>query len=146
MHEGYADAAAAVYDVTIAFTRRGDPPGARPPAPSLADMVTRRYGAVHVHVARIPLAAVPTDPALRAQWLVGRFKEKDRLLTRFYAGGGFPGAAWTDPLPWRAALARTVLWASLYSLALGTRAGRRLYLMQWVAAGLGGILVMATGR
>ncbi len=76
--------AAAVYDVTIAYTHRSH--GARPAAPSLADIVTRRFGDVHVHVARIPMASVPTDPELLSHWLIGRFKEKDRLLNDFYAG------------------------------------------------------------
>ncbi len=96
-----------------------------------------------VHVARIPLHAVPADPALQAQWLVGRFKLKDRLLARFYAGGGFPGSRWCDPLPRAVALTRALFWVGLFAATLGTAAGRRLYAMQWLAAGLGGIAVMA---
>ena len=135
---------AAVYDVTVAFTLHGS--AARPPAPSLADTMTRRYGAVHVHVARFPLASLPADPAALGLWLVGRFKEKDRLLSAFYAGEGFPGPAWRTPYPLAAAAPRALLWGALLALSWGTAAGRRLYFGAWLLAGVGGVAVMAAGR
>jgi 1-acyl-sn-glycerol-3-phosphate acyltransferase len=133
--------ATAVYDVSIAYTRRGE--DARPAAPGLADLMSRRYGDVHVHVRRYDMATVPTDPNLQSQWLIGRFKDKDRLLERFYAGHGFPGDSWSAPMTPAAAVVRLGLAACLIAPCLLTATGGRLYARVWVLGAIGGILVNA---
>jgi hypothetical protein len=165
LHECVRGTAAAVYDVTIAYTRRDQ--SARPAAPSLADIVTRRFADVHVHVARIPMVSIPTDPELLSHWLIGRFKEKDRLLNDFYAGKvcfvflffveagtcinrlarkGFSGPSWSKPMSRWAAVSRACLWGALFYLSFATRTGRRLYSLQWLVAGVGGIAIMSAAR
>lgn len=128
---------AVVYDVTIAYTRKGQRD--RPSAPSLADIVTRRYGDVHVYVQRFPLESLPQDSSRLAHWLIGRYKEKDRLLQNFYNGYGFPGTCWHQSMSTTAVCVRAICWAGLLLPCLTTKLGRSFYLRLWVMAGLGGM-------
>ncbi len=68
----------AVYDVTLAY------PGG---APSLWEVASHQSRSAHVHVERIPIAQVPADDAALTQWLVERFRKKDRMLEQFSKSG-----------------------------------------------------------
>lgn len=71
----------AVYDITIGY-----PDG----IPTLWQWVQGLVDKVHLRVRRFAVDDLPTDPALLAQWLLDRFREKDELLTHFEKFGCFP--------------------------------------------------------
>lgn len=69
----------AVYDFTIGYE------GA---APNLVDLFLR-VQRIHVHVKRFPLGALPADDAGRGRWVNELYREKDKLLAKFYELGHF---------------------------------------------------------
>ncbi len=51
---------------------------------------------VSLHVRRFEVSALPDDDEGRADWLMERYREKDRLLAEFEEQGRFPGALMSD--------------------------------------------------
>ena len=72
----------AVYDVTI-----GHPGG----APTLWQYIQGFARVGHLHVRRYPANTLPEGEEALADWLLERFREKDRLLAGFEEAGSFPG-------------------------------------------------------
>ncbi|KAL6610454.1 hypothetical protein ACP70R_040423 [Stipagrostis hirtigluma subsp. patula] len=72
----------AVYDVTIAYKHR---------LPTFLDNV---YGIdpseVHIHIESIQVSDIPTSEPEVADWLIERFRLKDKLLSDFLTLGHFP--------------------------------------------------------
>lgn len=66
----------AVYDVTIAY-----PDG----IPTLWQYLKGWVNEIHIHVRRYPMPEVPTEPGALADWLLDRFREKDRFLSEFHS-------------------------------------------------------------
>ncbi|XP_006654607.1 probable 1-acyl-sn-glycerol-3-phosphate acyltransferase 5 [Oryza brachyantha] len=80
----------AVYDITIAYKHR---------LPTFMDNV---YGIdpseVHIHVKIIQVPNIPTSEIEVADWLIERFKLKDKLLSDFSTHGHFPNEGTEDDL------------------------------------------------
>jgi 1-acyl-sn-glycerol-3-phosphate acyltransferase len=70
----------AVYDVTIGY---------HDGVPTLRQYAKGYVKKVNVHVTCHQLANLPEDSEGLADWLSGRFQEKDRLLEKFYQEGSF---------------------------------------------------------
>jgi lysocardiolipin and lysophospholipid acyltransferase len=72
----------AVYDVTMAYKHR---------QPDFLDNV---YGIdpseVHIHIRTVELKNIPTSEDEVADWIVERFRQKDKLLSDFTIQGHFP--------------------------------------------------------
>ena len=49
-----------------------------------------RSRAIHVHLTRTPVAALPADTEAQCSWLYGAFEDKDRLLSHFQQHDRFP--------------------------------------------------------
>ncbi|XP_062231800.1 probable 1-acyl-sn-glycerol-3-phosphate acyltransferase 5 [Phragmites australis] len=81
----------AVYDVTIAYKYR---------LPTFLDNV---YGIdpseVHIHIESIQVSDIPTSEDEVADWLVERFRLKDKLLSDFSTLGHFPNEGTEGDLP-----------------------------------------------
>lgn len=135
----------AVYDITVAYSTT-PPPSPRPSAPSMADLMTSRYREVHVHVKRFDMDSFPMGEEALAEWIQQRFVAKDKLLEDYYAGTPWPGATWQSRPSRLASAARVVAWSAILAATFGTSLGRRLYLMQCLFGGLGGVAVMFAYR
>eukprot|EP00052_Salpingoeca_macrocollata_P013594 m.106181 g.106181 ORF g.106181 m.106181 type:complete len:368 (-) comp18981_c0_seq2:111-1214(-) len=129
-----------LYDITIAYTRIGLP--GRPPAPSMADLMTQRYPRVDAHVSRVALDDLPQDAEGLGKWLLERFAQKDKLLEDFYAGKGFPGQEVCVRSGVCSSILRAMAWTCVLFPFFGTKLGRRVYMGTWVVAGGGGVLAM----
>jgi 1-acyl-sn-glycerol-3-phosphate acyltransferase len=70
----------AIYDVTIAY------PGK---APTMTELLGQIGGALHLHVRRYEISALPKEPDEISAWLVERFREKDALMEHFAKHGSF---------------------------------------------------------
>ncbi|KAG2601204.1 hypothetical protein PVAP13_5KG573200 [Panicum virgatum] len=72
----------AVYDVTIAYKHR------------LPDFLDNVYGVdpseVHIHIRTVQLSDIPTSEDEITEWMIERFRQKDKLLSDFLAKGHFP--------------------------------------------------------
>ncbi len=79
--KGTAGHVKAVYDFTIGYEEG---------LPTLAQYVEGFVRRAHIHVRRFPVEDLPTDDQALADWLVARFRDKDRLLAHFYEKGRFP--------------------------------------------------------
>ncbi|MFH1532829.1 MAG: lysophospholipid acyltransferase family protein [Pseudomonadota bacterium] len=85
--EGLGDHANAILDCTIGY-----PDG----VPTLWQWAKGYVPRVSLHVRRFPINALPRDDEGRADWLMERYVEKDRLLAEFESRGRFPGASMAD--------------------------------------------------
>jgi 1-acyl-sn-glycerol-3-phosphate acyltransferase len=74
----------AVYDLTIGYDRG---------VPSLWQLLVGCVDRFHLHVQRIPIAALPSSEAQLRDWLLERYRVKDELLESFYATGRFEDGA-----------------------------------------------------
>jgi 1-acyl-sn-glycerol-3-phosphate acyltransferase len=74
----------AIYDVTIAHEG---------PVLKLWELVKGNPRNVHMHVRRFPVLDLPKDDSALADWAVGLFAEKERLLEQFQETGAFPAGS-----------------------------------------------------
>ncbi|MFO0726327.1 MAG: lysophospholipid acyltransferase family protein [Myxococcota bacterium] len=70
----------AIYDLTIGY-----PHG----VPHLWDLLCGYVREVHLEVERIPIDAVPLDPAAEEAWLIARWRAKDARMEAFSRDGRF---------------------------------------------------------
>lgn len=82
--QGLRGHARSVLDVTIGYETG---------VPTLWQYVQGFSRVAHLHVRRFPVDSLPESPEALTQWLLDRFREKDRLLEHFYAHGSFPASA-----------------------------------------------------
>ena len=87
-------------DITIGY-----PPAGGPSAGDLLFGGGARWR-VHVHVRAFPVGELPAGDEAVTEWVMGRFREKDRLLAGFAAAGAFPGAPCALPPATVAVMAR----------------------------------------
>jgi len=73
----------AIYDMTLVW-------GDGHTEPSVSDIVMRRGAVIHVHVKRYTMDQIPIDDEELYNWLLDRFKEKDRLIEYLKQHGEFP--------------------------------------------------------
>jgi len=73
----------AVYDVTIGYDNG---------VPDLWQYIKGTVRVAHLHVRRHPVGDLPDTDAELKDWLLARFRDKDRTLSRFYATGFFADA------------------------------------------------------
>jgi 1-acyl-sn-glycerol-3-phosphate acyltransferase len=92
-------------DITLGYPSRTPAGGARPSVGDLLFGGGARWR-VHVHVRAVPAGELPAGDEAVAEWVMGRFREKDRLLAGFAAAGAFPGAPCALPPATAAAMAR----------------------------------------
>jgi lysophosphatidic acid acyltransferase/lysophosphatidylinositol acyltransferase len=78
--QGLRDHVDAIYDVTIGYVGG---------VPTLFQYMRGLARDIHVHVRRFPMQDLPRDPEALAEWLRGRFVEKDARLDAFYREGVF---------------------------------------------------------
>uniref|UniRef100_A0A914WWA1 Phospholipid/glycerol acyltransferase domain-containing protein n=1 Tax=Plectus sambesii TaxID=2011161 RepID=A0A914WWA1_9BILA len=136
----------AIYDVTIAYEQTRMT-GRRGIAPNMFEFCcgTTARKRLHLHVERIPIAAVPTDDAGVRQWLHQRFVKKDDLMEQFYKSppdsAAFPALVVEEScLPISSTICSLVLFsASLLPPILSAR-WRKYYAIGY-AAGSVGLLV-----
>jgi 1-acyl-sn-glycerol-3-phosphate acyltransferase len=70
----------AIYDITIGYERG---------VPTLWQLIVGCVDRFHLHVERIPIAALPSSEAQLRDWLLERYRVKDALLESFYSTGSF---------------------------------------------------------
>jgi len=70
----------AVYDITIAYENG---------VPTLWQDILGCVKRIHLHVERVPMAALPESDEELRDWLFARFRVKDELLEHFYTTGSF---------------------------------------------------------
>lgn len=80
----------AVYSLTIGYPKR---------VPALHEIIRGDIDEVALHVRRIPVAEIPVDKSLAAQWLNEEFRIKDQLLEIFVRTGSFPEQREISVLP-----------------------------------------------
>ena len=85
--EGLGDHGDAILDCTIGY---------HDGVPSLWQWGEGYVPRISLHVRRFPIHTLPRDDGGRAEWLVERYAEKDRLLAEFETLGRFPGAPMAD--------------------------------------------------
>jgi hypothetical protein len=137
--EGLEGHAAAVYDMTVAYSVDGSL--LRPANnPCMEAMMDGEYTQVHIHLKRHLTSDLPTGHIAIGNWLLDRFVEKDRLLQNFYKGKGFPGAVLKDPDRRGYIWAHSAFWLGLLGLTLSTKVGRQVYTASVLFGGLGGAL------
>lgn len=71
----------AVYDVTFGYEG---------PVPGFKEVIFGRLRPLHVHFRRFAMNDVPKDSKALADWVMERFREKDRILEGFLNSGSFP--------------------------------------------------------
>jgi 1-acyl-sn-glycerol-3-phosphate acyltransferase len=70
----------AVYDVTIGYEKG---------VPTLWQYIKGLSRKAHLNVQRFPIEDLPKSEDALSDWLTNRYREKDRLLERFYQQGSF---------------------------------------------------------
>ncbi|CAG5123174.1 unnamed protein product [Candidula unifasciata] len=135
-----------IYDVTIAYESAFHFKGKqRLPAPSMQDFLMGWCPRVHIHIARIPMTDVPSDPEQLKLWLYSRFQVKDRLLQEFYSAtrqeeARFPGMHVVRPLALSVLLPSVLLWSGTVALCNSSALYRNIYWKVGLGAAVAGLV------
>ncbi|XP_005099244.1 1-acyl-sn-glycerol-3-phosphate acyltransferase epsilon [Aplysia californica] len=141
-----------LYDVTLAYSNTFDyDKGQRRPSPTMQDFLMGHSQRVHVHIQRIPISDVPSEPEELKTWLYQRFQEKEKLLNYFYSAPSdkeakFPGEAITKPLPLTYVLPSFLLWGGAFAVANWFKQSRDLYWKAGSIIGCAGLIWMGIHR
>ena len=125
------DVTDAVYDITAAYSGTYCQ-GQRIVAPGLADFLAGICGELHIHIKRIPISKVPSDPEKIKHFLYERFRQKDQLLERFYSSdvsvnGTLDDGGYKHRLGYRSTLPALLFWLAVHVPLFATHTGRQFY-------------------
>jgi 1-acyl-sn-glycerol-3-phosphate acyltransferase len=83
MVNGLRDAVSDIYDITIEYDGRNG-------EPTISDLAFGTIPTPHIHIKRYAISSLPRDDAGIADWLVERWKEKEKLLDDWKVNKAFP--------------------------------------------------------
>ncbi|XP_045158698.2 1-acyl-sn-glycerol-3-phosphate acyltransferase epsilon-like [Mercenaria mercenaria] len=123
----------AIYDVTIAYGDSVQPEtGCRIAAPGMIEFLSLNNPALHIHFNKVPIQDVPKEEADLKQWLLNRFRQKDRLMSHFYSKqpdkkGTFPGHSVTLKIPASTTVPSFLFYSACLVFLLSRPEGRTFY-------------------